>query len=27
MESKIIAIKKWEVPSSLHELRSFHGAV
>ena len=27
MESKITAIKKWEAPSSLHELRSFLGAV
>ena len=27
MESKITAIKKWEAPSSLHELRSFLGAI
>jgi len=27
MESKITDIKKWEAPLSLHDLRSFLGAV
>ena len=26
-ESKVIAVKKWPIPTTVHEVRSFHGLV